>query len=78
MGNHKRSIVKSISWRIIATAVIIVMAYIWFGEWVSSISLGIVANGLKAVLYYLHERGWNLVGWGWVFSTTSIKEGEMD
>ncbi len=78
MESHKRSIVKSISWRIIATAVTIVMAYIWFGEWGSSISLGIAANGFKAVLYYLHERGWNLVGWERMISPASIRKGEMD
>jgi len=68
MESHKRSIVKTVTWRIIATVVTILPAYIWFGEWTSSISLGIAANGLKAVLYYIHERGWNLLSWGRVIS----------
>lgn len=29
-----------------------------------SISMGIMVNAVKALLYYFHERGWNLVSWG--------------
>ena len=78
METHQRSIIKSISWRIIATTVTILLAYIWFGEWASSISLGLAANGIKALLYYFHERGWNSINWGRVISPTGIKEGELD
>ncbi len=74
MESHKRSIAKTISWRIIATAVTILLAYIWLGEWASSVSLGIAANGLKALLYYLHERGWNLSSWGRVISPRSMED----
>ncbi len=78
MESHKRSIAKSISWRIVATAVTILMTYIWFGEWASSISLGLAANGLKALLYYLHERGWNLLSWGRVISPGSMEDAKME
>lgn len=78
MESHRRSIAKTISWRIIATVVTILLAYIWFGEWGPSVSFGLAANGLKALLYYLHERSWNQISWGRVISPRSIKEGEID
>ena len=78
MDTHKRSLVKTISWRIIATAVTLVVSYMWLGEWGSSIALALTANGLKAVLYYLHERGWNLFSWGRVVSAGGIEDGKMD
>lgn len=78
METHQRSIVKSILWRIIATTVTILLAYVWFGEWASSIYLGLTANGIKAVLYYFHERGWNSINWGRVTGPTSVKESKLD
>ncbi len=62
--SRKRSVVKSITWRFIATTVTILLAYVWFGDWGSSISLGLAANGLKTLLYYLHERLWDRTEFG--------------
>ncbi len=62
--SHKRSIVKSVTWRIIAIAVTVLISYLWLREWGSSIALSLIANGIKAVLYYLHERGWNKLDFG--------------
>ncbi len=62
--SHKRSIVKSITWRLIAVAVTMLISYIWLGDWGSSIALSLIANGIKAVLYYMHERGWNRLDFG--------------
>lgn len=64
MESHSRSIVKSITWRLIAIAVTMLISYIWLQEWGSSIILALVANSIKALLYYLHERGWNKISFG--------------
>ncbi len=64
MESRKRSIVKAITWRIIATVVTMLVSFIWLGEWSSSIALALMANGIKGLLYYLHERGWNRIGFG--------------
>ena len=64
MESRKRSIAKTIIWRLIATTVTILIAYVWLGEWVSSISMGITANGIKTFLYYAHERIWDRVEFG--------------
>ena len=63
MEKRKRSLVKAISWRVIATLVTILFAYIFLEDWTESIALGVGANALKALLYYLHERGWNMTDW---------------
>ncbi|MEE8418525.1 MAG: DUF2061 domain-containing protein [Dehalococcoidales bacterium] len=62
--SHKRSIAKSVTWRIIAVTVTMLISYLWLREWGSSIALSLIANGIKAVLYYMHERGWNKLDFG--------------
>ncbi len=64
MDSHRRSIIKSITWRLIAVAITILISYLWLHEWGSSIVLSLTANGIKALLYYLHERGWNRIDFG--------------
>ncbi len=64
MDSHWRSIIKSITWRLIAVIITILISYIWLHEWGSSIALSLMANGIKAFLYYLHERGWNRIDFG--------------
>ncbi len=64
MESRKRSLVKAMSWRIIATAVTMLVSYMWLEEWTTSIILALSANGIKAVLYYAHERGWNRIDFG--------------
>jgi adenylylsulfate kinase len=64
MDSHWRSIIKSITWRLIAVTVTILISYAWLHEWGSSIVLSLTANGIKAVIYYLHERGWNKIDFG--------------
>ena len=64
MESRRRSLVKTIAWRIIATAVTMLVSYIWLGEWAASIALAVTANGIKALLYYGHERLWNRIDFG--------------
>lgn len=64
MDTRKRSLGKTISWRVVATILTILLAYIWLGEWAASVAMGVAINIVKAGAYYLHERGWNLIRWG--------------
>ena len=64
MDSHKRTIVKTMTWRVVATTVTMLVSYVWLGEWGSAVALAITANAIKSLLYYLHERGWNRVGFG--------------
>ncbi len=59
-----RSIIKSISWRIIGTIDTIIIS--WFITETLSLALSIGAVELvsKMILYFFHERIWNLIKWG--------------
>jgi len=60
----KRSLLKTISWRALATTATILIVYIFTRELVISLGIGIVEVLLKMALYYGHERIWEKVRWG--------------
>lgn len=59
-----RSIVKSISWRIIGTLDTILISWVITGELALAFSIGSVELVTKMVLYFFHERIWNSIKWG--------------
>jgi len=61
---NKRSIVKGISWRIIATTTTIIIVYVFFGRLDLAIAAGMIETVLKVGLYWAHERAWFKVQWG--------------
>jgi len=61
---NKRSIVKGISWRVVATTTTIIIVYIFFGRLDLAIAAGLLESILKVGLYWAHERAWFQVRWG--------------
>lgn len=59
-----RSIVKAISWRFIATLTTIIIVFIFTGNIILSVGIGFFELLSKLILYYLHERVWNIINWG--------------
>lgn len=59
-----RSIVKSISWRIIGTMDTMLISWIVTGELKVALSIGVVELFTKMLLYFFHERIWNSINWG--------------
>ncbi len=59
-----RSIVKSISWRIIGTMHTIAISWIVTGQLTLAFSIGSVELVTKMALYFFHERVWNTISWG--------------
>jgi len=59
-----RSIVKSISWRIIGTLDTMLISWIVTGELKVALSIGFVELFTKMLLYFFHERIWNNINWG--------------
>ena len=55
METKTRSIVKAITWRVIATLI----AMYWVG-----FQAAIVLNIIQTVAYYFHERAWVHINWG--------------
>ncbi|MGB5821090.1 MAG: DUF2061 domain-containing protein [Saonia sp.] len=60
----KRSIAKSISWRIIGTLDTIVISWIVTGTLSLAFSIGLIELFTKMALYFFHERIWNTINWG--------------
>lgn len=61
---NKRSIVKGISWRIVATTTTILIVYFFFGRLDLAVAAGIIETVLKIALYWAHERVWQKIRWG--------------
>jgi len=59
-----RSIVKTISWRILATLTTIVLVYIFIGDVSIALSVGAIEVFLKMLVYFLHERAWDKIMFG--------------
>jgi adenylylsulfate kinase len=61
---NKRSIVKGISWRVVATSTTIAIVYLFFQRLDLAIATGVIEMSLKVGLYWAHERAWLQVRWG--------------
>ena len=60
----KRSIAKSITWRITGTLTTIVIVWIATGKVDAAIGIGIAELITKMLIYYGHERVWARIRWG--------------
>ena len=63
-GTIKRSIVKSISFRIISIFVLALITYLITGNLVEMTSIVIIFQSIQTIIYYLHERAWEKSEWG--------------
>jgi adenylylsulfate kinase len=61
---RKRSLIKSVTWRVICVITSIVTAYFLTGKLDVSVAIGTIYNAITMFLYYFHERSWNKLEWG--------------
>jgi len=61
---HKRSLVRAVCWRVLATISTMAIVYVFTGEALLCVGIGAVEIVVKLLLYYGHERVWNLIAWG--------------
>ena len=59
-----RSIAKAFSWRVIGTVDTLIISYILTGEFSVAASIASIDFVTKMILYFFHERFWNLIKWG--------------
>lgn len=64
MDSTKRSIVKTISWRLTGSSATFGIVYLIIGDLSSSSTIALIQVIANTLLYYIHERGWNLIVWG--------------
>ena len=56
---HWRSMVKTFSWRILATFTTLVISYLIIGDLKSATLISMIEFFSKIFLYYFHERVWS-------------------
>ena len=64
MEKPVRSLIKAISWRIVATLTTILLVVIFSRDLVLGTLVGVTELFLKTFIYYVHERVWNLSSFG--------------
>ena len=62
--SNVRSVVKTLSWRVIATGTTATIVWLFTGELVLAVAIGGVEAVSKMLLYYIHERGWDRIRLG--------------
>ncbi|MDX1478470.1 MAG: DUF2061 domain-containing protein [Saprospiraceae bacterium] len=72
--SHLRSVIKGITWRCIATATTVTIAYIITGEVGDALKIGGIEFVGKIGIYYLHERIWQRVPRGGIRKTFGLKK----
>ena len=61
---HWRSVVKALSWRVIATLATILIVFAFTRKLILSLGVGAVEIAVKLILYYFHERIWVSISFG--------------
>ena len=59
----KRTIIKTLTWRVTASLTTVIIAWILTGDLLIGISIGSIEAIAKIFLYYFHERIWNNIDW---------------
>lgn len=62
--SHFRSVLKGITWRVTGTIDTMMLAFIVTGTVLNAVKIGFTEVFTKIVLYYLHERLWNIIPFG--------------
>jgi uncharacterized membrane protein len=61
---HTRTIVKAISWRVIATLTTMIIVFLFTRRIILTLGVGLAEVTAKITFYYLHERVWDKISWG--------------
>ena len=61
---NRRSVVKALSWRIVATVITTGLVYMFTGEGEFAATIGLADTSIKLFIYFGHERLWNRISYG--------------
>ena len=56
--SKKRLFYKSIIWQLIGLTWISLLSYLWFGDWIRSLSFSMVVLIVSIFIYVLYEIAW--------------------
>ncbi|MDY6932310.1 MAG: DUF2061 domain-containing protein [Halobacteriota archaeon] len=69
-----RSLVKTISWRVIAVTITTTVTYVLTRNVFLSASVGSLDSIAKLFFYYVHERTWENVKWGRILDSVDLNQ----
>ncbi len=72
--SHLRSILKGLTWRVIATSTIFTITYFTTGEMDTAIQVASIEFVIKLIIYYMHERAWQAVPRGSIRKINPFKK----
>jgi len=58
MESRTRSLIKGLTWRVIATLTTIAIAWLIIGDVSAALQIGLIEVFAKIAIYYVHERAW--------------------
>ena len=64
MDTIVRSLVKTISWRLTGTFCTFLISFIILGDITTSSTIALIQLIFNTVMFYIHERIWNIIKWG--------------
>jgi len=64
MDSNKRSLTKTITWRLTGSSATFVISYLILGNITAAGSIALIQLVANTLLYYAHERIWNKITWG--------------
>lgn len=64
LETSRRSIAKTISWRMLGTVDTILISWLVVGNLNFAVTIGGIELFTKMILYYFHERAWNRSNFG--------------
>lgn len=62
--HNLRSIVKTITYRTLIVIETFIVSYLLTGKLGASTAITFFVNLVGTIIYYVHERVWNLIHWG--------------
>ena len=62
--SRKRSLFKTISWRVLASIDTFLISWFISGKISIGISIATLEVVTKLIIYYFHERAWDKIKWG--------------
>lgn len=64
MNTRRRSLLKSITWRLTAVGVLGVVSYLITGSWREAEIITAIYTAIQIGVFYAHERLWERIDWG--------------
>lgn len=58
VDSHRKSMLKSVIWRLIGVVVLATVTYAFTQSWIQTGLITFLHHGAFLIIYYLHERAW--------------------